>query len=104
MSPLTAWLVQRMVKVKYMHLLNLILDPAVVPELRQQDVNAARLGAEVERLFSDPAAREAQVAQCRHALHRLVLCELSPSRRAPDQRLAMMGRHSRERRQALPQP
>ena len=103
-SPLTAWLVQRMVKVKYMHLLNLILDRAVVPELRQQDVNAARLGAEVERLLADPAAREAQVAQCRHALHRLGLGELSPSRRAADEVLAIIARHSRDRNQAVARP
>jgi lipid-A-disaccharide synthase len=99
-SPLTGWLVGRMVKVKYMHLLNLILDRAVVPELRQQDVNAARLGAEVERLLTDPVARDAQVAQCRDALHRLGLGELSPSRRAADEMLAIIARHSRDRNQA----
>src|SRR5229473_1699625 len=103
-SPLTAWLVERMVKVKYMHLLNLILDRAVVPELRQQDVNAARLGAEVERLLTDPAAREAQVSQCRDALHRLGLGELSPSRRAADEVLAIIARHSRERNQTAARP
>jgi len=103
-SPLTAWLVERMVKVKYMHLLNLILDRAVVPELRQQDVNAARLGAEVERLLTDPAAREAQVSQCRDALHRLGLGELSPSRRAADEVLAIIARHSREWNQTAARP
>src|SRR5258708_37338129 len=104
MSPLTAWLVQRMVKVKYMHLLNLILDRAVVPELRQQDVNAARLGAEVERLLTDPAAREAQVSQCRDALHRLGLGELSPSRPAADARLGAIARHPPRRDQTAARP
>jgi len=103
-SPLTGWLVQRMVKVKYMHLLNLILDRAVVPELRQRDVNAERLSAEVERLLTDPAAREAQVAQCQDALHRLGLGELSPSRRAADEVLAIIARHSPDRNQTAARP
>ena len=96
-SPLTAWVVQRMVKIKYMHLLNLILDRAVVPELRQEDVNSARLATEVERLLSDPAVREAQVAQCQDALHRLGLGELSPSRRAADEVLAIVAKQSLKR-------
>ena len=96
-SPLTAWVVQRMVKIKYMHLLNLILDRAVVPELRQEDVSPARLAAEAERLLSDPAAREAQVAQCQEALHRLGLGELSPSRQAADEVLAIIAKHSLDR-------
>jgi lipid-A-disaccharide synthase len=96
-SPLTAWVVQRMVKIKYMHLLNLILDRAVVPELRQEDVSPARLAAEVERLLSDAAVREAQVAECQDALHRLGLGELSPSRRAADEVLAIIARQSLDR-------
>jgi lipid-A-disaccharide synthase len=93
-SPLTAWVVQRMVKIKYMHLLNLVLDRAVVPEFRQEDVNPARLAAEVEPLLSDPAVREGQVAQCQDALHRLGLGELSPSRRAADEVLAIIAKHA----------
>jgi lipid-A-disaccharide synthase len=96
-SPLTGWVVQRMVKVKYMHLLNLILDRAVVPELRQEDVNPARLAAEVERLLSDRARSAAQVAQCQHALRQLGLGEQSPSRRAADEVLAIIARQRPER-------
>ena len=94
-NPLTGWLVQRMVKIKYMHLLNLILDRAVVPELRQQDVNPERLAAEMERLLTDPAARAAQVTQCQEALHQLGLGELSPSRRAADEVLATIAQRQR---------
>jgi len=96
-SPLTAWVVQRMVRVKYMHLLNLVLDRAVVPELRQVDVSAARLAAEVEHLLSDRSVREAQVAQCQEALHQLGLGELSPSRRAADEVLAIIAKHGLDR-------
>jgi lipid-A-disaccharide synthase len=96
-SPLTAWVVQRMVKIKYMHLLNVILDRAVVPELRQEDVSPARLATEVERLLSDPSVREVQVAECQDALHRLGLGELSPSRRAADEVLAIIAKHSLDR-------
>jgi lipid-A-disaccharide synthase len=68
-----------------------------VPELRQEDVSPARLAAEVERLLSDPSVRQAQVAQCQDALHRLGLGELSPSRRAADEVLAIIAKHSLDR-------
>src|SRR5689334_9039801 len=96
-SPLTAWVVQRMVKIKYMHLLNLILDREIVPELRQEDVNPARLAAEVERLLSDPSVRDAQLAQCQDALRQLGLGKLSPSRRAADEVLAIIAKHLLDR-------
>ncbi len=100
-SGLTAWLVGRLVKVRYMHLLNLILDRPVVPELRQEAVNPERLGREVERLLADAGAREAQLAQCQEALHRLGLGELSPSRRAADEVLAVIARHGHDRSQTV---
>ena len=103
-SPLTAWVVQRMVKIRYMHLLNLILDRPAVPEFRQADVNAERLGAELERLLTDPAARETQVVQCQEALHRLGLGELSPSRRAADEVLAIIAKRSPDRNQGAARP
>src|SRR6266852_719717 len=53
---------------------------------------------------SGTAALEAQVSQCRDALHRLGLGELSPSRRAADEVLAIIARHSRERNQTAARP
>jgi lipid-A-disaccharide synthase len=93
--PLTHWQLRRIVKVKYMHLLNLILDRAVVPELVQQDCEPNIIAEEIARLLDDPARREAQVAACQDALHRLGLGELRPSYRAADVVLSIVAERAR---------
>jgi lipid-A-disaccharide synthase len=89
-SPLTEWLVRRMVKVKYAHLLNLILDRPAVPELIQRACTPERLADEIDHLMSDPAVRDAQVAACQEALGRLGLGEASPGFRAADEVLRII--------------
>jgi lipid-A-disaccharide synthase len=84
LNPLTHWLLRRIVKVKHVHLVNLILEREVVRELIQQHCNPELLAGEVERLLDEPALREAQLRACRQALQRLGLGELSPSRRAAE--------------------
>jgi lipid-A-disaccharide synthase len=66
------------------HLVNHMLDREAVPELIQQDCTPERLAAEIERLWSDKALREAQAAACREGLLKLGMGELSPSRRAAE--------------------
>jgi lipid-A-disaccharide synthase len=90
LNPLTHWLLRRIVRVDYVHLVNLILEREAVPELIQQHCNPERLAAEVGRLLDDPAAREAQQRACRQALQRLGLGELSPSRRAAEVVLSLI--------------
>ena len=97
-SPLTAWLLRRMVRVKHIHLLNLILEREAVPELVQQDCNPERLGGAAERLLADRAARTAQITACREALRQLGLGALSPSRRAADEVLAIIAAHGHEQK------
>jgi lipid-A-disaccharide synthase len=92
-SPLTHAVVRRMVKVEYAHLLNLILERAVVPELIQQDCTPERLAAAVEHLLSDPGARAAQLEACQEGLRRLGLGGMSPGLRAADAVLAVIAAH-----------
>jgi lipid-A-disaccharide synthase len=94
LNPLTHWLLRRIVKVDYVHLVNLILEREAVPELIQQHCNPTRLAAEVERLLDDPATREAQLLACRQALQRLGQGELSPSRRAAEVVLSVIAAHA----------
>lgn len=89
---LTHGLVRRIVKVEYVHLLNLILGSAVVPELIQEDCTADRLGHEVEHLLVNSAARVMQTTECQKALHWLGLGGLSPGLRAADTVLAVIAR------------
>jgi lipid-A-disaccharide synthase len=90
LNPLTHWLLRRIVRVDYVHLVNLILEREAVPELIQQHCNPTRLAVEVDRLLEDAAAREAQQLACRQALLRLGLGDLSPSRRAAEVVLSLM--------------
>ncbi len=90
LNPLTHSLVRRMVKVGHVHLLNLILGRDVVPELIQQDCTPERLAGAVDALIADKARSRAQIADCREALKRLGLGELSPSRRAADVVLSLI--------------
>lgn len=59
-SGVSAWLVRRLVTVRYVNLVNLTLDRAVVPELLQEDCTGPALAAMVERLLTDDALRAAQ--------------------------------------------
>ncbi len=93
LNPLTHRLLRRIVRVRYIHLLNLILDRMVVPELIQDDCTPERLEREIERLLSDGAARQAQIEACQDGLRRLGLGGVSPGLRAADQVLAVIGEH-----------
>jgi len=50
---INVWLARRFVQVKYISLVNLIMDREVVRELIQQDMNADTVAQELQRLLSD---------------------------------------------------
>ncbi|MEO8066082.1 MAG: lipid-A-disaccharide synthase [Flavobacteriales bacterium] len=52
-SAVNVWLAKRLVKVKYISLVNLIMDKPVVQELIQEYMNERVLSAELERLLHD---------------------------------------------------
>jgi lipid-A-disaccharide synthase len=80
-----SWAVaKRMVRVKYVTLVNLLLDRLAVPELLQDNCRGDLLAAEVARLLDDGAAREDQLAAGREALPKLRIGDLPPSERAAD--------------------
>lgn len=90
-NALTHELLRRVLKVKYAHLLNLILDRAVVPELLQRDCTPERLADAVSRLIAEPALRAEQAAACAEALRQLGYGGLSPGLRAADEVLMIIG-------------
>jgi lipid-A-disaccharide synthase len=70
-APLTYALARRLVSVPFIGMPNLIAGRAVVPELLQDDVTAARITTEVERFLDDPAhttATTRALAEVRHTL------------------------------------
>jgi lipid-A-disaccharide synthase len=94
LSPLTETLLDRIVKVRQVNLINLLLDRPVVRELLRGECNAEALAAEAARLVRDEAVREAHIAGYDEALHRLGAGGPSPSLRAADQVLAIVGARS----------
>ncbi len=90
LAPLTAFLARFLLKIKYVSLPNILLDREVQPELLQSACTADNLAAALERLLSDPAARETQIAGAREAVARLRSGEENPSARAAREVMAMI--------------
>jgi lipid-A-disaccharide synthase len=79
---LTFALVKRLIRTKYITLINILLDRQAVPEFLQARVQPDVLAAEVERLLTDPAAAMAQVAAMDEFGRLLGEGDETPSRRA----------------------
>lgn len=52
------WLAKKLVKIKYISLVNLIMDKPVIKELIQDDLNEAMLKTELNRILNDKEYRE----------------------------------------------
>jgi len=66
-SPMTWWLARRLVRVPHAAMANLAAGKAILPELLQSDLTAARLAGEMAGLLADPDRR----ASMRSALARM---------------------------------
>ncbi|MBV9524112.1 MAG: lipid-A-disaccharide synthase, partial [Alphaproteobacteria bacterium] len=95
---LTARLLRRVVKVRFVNLVNLTLGRELVPELLLEQCTPERLSSALERLLGDEAARAAQLAGYREGLERLGYGGPSPSLRAADKVLEIMA--ARQARQS----
>ena len=62
-SALNVWIAKRLVDIKYISLVNLIMDREVVRELIQADLNLKALCAELEKLLADGAARDRMLGE-----------------------------------------
>ena len=68
-SALNVWLAKRLVKVKYISLVNLIMDEPVVRELIQEEMNEDLLGRELDSLLHDAGYRSTQERHLADLLH-----------------------------------
>ena len=82
LNPLTVALYRRMIRTKYVNLINIMHDRSVVPELLQENCRPVLLAAEIVRLLDDSAAREAQRADLDAVDQWLGAGGLAPSVRA----------------------
>ena len=95
MNAITGFLARRLVRARFVNLVNVVLDRPVVPELLLEECTSDRLSSALESLLGDPAARAAQSAGYREALARLGQGGLAPSLRAADDVLAIMNARGR---------
>ncbi len=59
-NPLSAWLVRRMIKTKYVNLINILLQREAVPELIQERATPEALSNQLRSLLEDNPARQLQ--------------------------------------------
>lgn len=90
-NPLTAAIARRLLTVRYVNLMNLVLDRPVVPELLQEHCNAQELAAALDRLADGGPARAAQIGAAEELAAKLGAGGTSPSLRAADAVLATIG-------------
>ncbi|HEC14851.1 MAG TPA: lipid-A-disaccharide synthase, partial [Rhodospirillales bacterium] len=91
LNPLTAWLAKRLVRVRFVRLVNIVLDRGVVPELLLEKCRADLLAEELSHLLEDEAARREQKSGAALALAELGRGGRPPSLRAADAVLGVIG-------------
>jgi lipid-A-disaccharide synthase len=82
MNPVTSWLARKLVKSKYVNLVNILLDEEAVPELLLEDCRPEWIADETSKLLSDAEAVARQRRRLADALAKLSRDGLSPSRAA----------------------
>lgn len=70
-SAINVWIAKRLVDIRYISLVNLIMDREVVRELIQSDLTVTNLSTELERLMADGPSRTAMVGDLKDLRTRL---------------------------------
>ncbi len=91
LNPLTALLARRLVRVRYINLVNLILNRQALPEFLQENCTPEKLATALAGILADDAARRAQRAAFEVVLQRLGLGGPPPSEKAAEIVLSMIG-------------
>jgi len=91
---LTAWWARRVVTAKFATILNIMADEAIIPEMLLEDCTPEKIAPQVERLLTEPAAREAQLAAIRKQTARLDLNSAPGGERAAGALLSFLRDHS----------
>ena len=84
-NPLSAFTLRRMIQVKYVNIVNLLLDTQVIPELLQEDCNPEFIASSLSSLIESHDARSNQLINTKKALQSLGLGQIpSPSDKAAE--------------------
>jgi lipid-A-disaccharide synthase len=90
-NPVTAALARRLIRVKYVAMVNLLAGREIVPELLQQKCTPEQLAAVLRRLLTDTECAEAQRAAFRPVMASLRAPEGDPSTAAARAVLELLG-------------
>jgi lipid-A-disaccharide synthase len=82
LNPITAWIAERLVRVPFASLVNLLAERQVAPEFLQRFAVPERMAEALETLLTDPEAAAAQRAGFAEVLARLHPPGLRPSEAA----------------------
>ncbi len=94
LSPLTAWIGRRLIRVRFVSLANIVLDREVVPEFLQERCRPDLLAPALGGLLNDPEVRQRQIDGAREAVAQLGGDGPLPSRRAARAVLSVLSRHT----------
>ena len=95
-NPLSALIARRLLKVRFVHLVNLILDREAVPEFLQEACRADFLAPALEDLLRDEDRRQIQVSAYKEAIDKLSHRGASPADRAAKTVLDVIARSRSE--------
>ena len=95
-NPLSALIARRLLKVRFVHLVNLILDREAVPEFLQEACRADFLAPALEDLLRDEDRRQSQVSAYKEAIDKLSHRGASPADRAAKTVLDVIARSRSE--------
>lgn len=70
-SPLSFWVGKRLVKVRCIGLANIVAGKKFIPELLQEEACGARIAAEAERIWEDPAYRQSMISELQEVRRKL---------------------------------
>lgn len=84
-NPISAYLLRRMITIKYANLANLMADRMIIPELLQEDCTADKIAATMQPLLMDASARASQCNDLADVAAKLGVNDAeSPSEKAAD--------------------
>lgn len=94
LSPLTFLLAKKLLKIKYVNLINIIANNSIIPECLQQNCTPKILAHQIEKLFKDKNARLLQKAKAKEILKKIGYGDLkTPSEKAADKVLNMISKN-----------
>ncbi len=94
LSPITAWIARRLLRIDTVTIVNLVLGKKLIPEFLQQDCEANRIVPVLQSLIGDSTLRHTQLAGFETATTLLGFGDRPPSEKAADVILEIIEKNS----------